>query len=125
MSNHANTYTRDEPLFAHAAARQKGEAAGQVCLDNTRQTHQDWPELAYRALTTYIIIHRGKEPWTAEDANEFVAAMRYLMFQGRKPSSHRLLAAIDSPGPCLLAKKSLPQIGDPVTIERYGSRSPP
>jgi hypothetical protein len=66
------TYTRDEPLFAHANARQKGEAAGQVCLENTRQTHQDWPELAYRALTTYIIIKRGKEPWSGEQAVAFV-----------------------------------------------------
>jgi hypothetical protein len=86
------TYLRDEPLFAHAAARQKGEAAGQVCLDNTRQTHQDWPELAYRALTTYIIIHRGKEPWTPEDANAFVLRQPGI----DKPHDQRAFGALYS-----------------------------
>jgi hypothetical protein len=64
------TYTRDEPLFA--TARQKGEAAATVCLANTRQEQHDWPERAYRMLTTYILIHKDKDAWTAEDATAFV-----------------------------------------------------
>ncbi len=62
------TYTRDLPLFA----RQQGQACAEVCLENTRQTEHDWPELAYRALTTYIVIKRGGESWTAEEATAFV-----------------------------------------------------
>jgi hypothetical protein len=64
------TYTRDLPLFSEA--RQRGEAQAGICLENTRQTHQDWPERAYRALTTYILLHRSKASWTAEEATAFV-----------------------------------------------------
>jgi hypothetical protein len=65
-----STYTRDLPLFSEA--RQRGEAAAGICLENTRQTEQDWPERAYRALTTYIIIKANGESWTAEEATAFV-----------------------------------------------------
>jgi hypothetical protein len=65
-----STYTRDLPLFSEA--RQRGEAAATVCLENTRQEQQDWPERAYRALTTYIVIKRGGESFTSEQATAFV-----------------------------------------------------
>ena len=68
------TYLRDEPLFAHANARQKGEAAGQVCLENTRQTHQDWPEMAWEALLVFVADRKGKPSWTGEEATDAVVA---------------------------------------------------
>jgi hypothetical protein len=64
------TYTRDLPLFSEA--RQRGEAAAGICLENTRQTHQDWPERAYEALKVWILARSGGDAWTAEECVEWI-----------------------------------------------------
>jgi hypothetical protein len=47
-------------------AVQRGRDAAVVCLANTRQTHQDWPELALAKLREFCRRKPGR--FTSEDA---------------------------------------------------------